>query len=507
MHTTMDDNESEPLQGDKVAQSGYATPPDLSVPAWTASASTSPHLLAQLDSPSQRSSVQSELPRSANARQAPSLDLYRRATWAPDGSAILAITESQNKHVLQRHASGHLERIVEHKSPSPNLDAIWYPVPAMGQPTNPDSGADQTPSTSIWCFAESHRDLPTRLTAANDGRTRASYSIMNHVEKFVGPHSLAFSPDLSRLYCGLYSGLAIFPLSRPGLNMHAHVPLISGKRSIGGQKGIVSALATSTHPSDPSSHELVAVGTFNGTVGVYDFSPAAFPEPAEHTSIPSAAGFAEESLAQISCLAGWSEIEGDGITQLRFHPLSPYVLFVASRRSDYIYVYDIRYLMGDTSRWLFRPLSQAASGVRSAHLLAKLPRPDGASHQRIHFDVDWAGRWLASGDENGMILLWRIDTGRFMDQHDEQDDAEAQALELRPDFSWSAHRDTVGSVSFHPYQPWLASVSGSRRWPDAGALSDSDTSDAESEVEMGRKAWTTNDSSLKIWDFSHPPAS
>lgn len=501
------DMDSEAIQSTEAAQADYPTPPDLHIPQWSSligtATTTSPHLLAKLSGPSDDLSVSSI----SSGAGIPCHDFYRSASWAPDGGIILAITESQQKHLLhcsrqpqkEQHSTGYIKRFCELKSPSPLLDAIWYPMPALEQPSEVGT---QDP-TATWCFAESHRDLPIRLTGSSDGRARASYSIMNHVEKFVGPHSLAFSPDLSRLYCGLWSSLAVFPLSRPGLNTQSQIPLVSGKRSVGGQRGIISALAVTVTPSAPTS-ELVAVGSFSGTVGIYSFDPATFPEPTEHT-----ASHAEESLAQSSCMAGWREIEGDGITQLRFHPLSPYVLFVASRRSEYIYVYDIRYLMGDTSRWNFRPLAQAAAGVRTAHLLAKLKRPSTASQQRVHFDLDWAGRWLASGDEDGMIHVWRIDTGRFTD---ESDLGGQNTASLMPDLSWEAHQDVVGSVAFHPYEPWLLSVSGSRQWPEPASTSDSDSEETSDDASQpsnegsGRhRAWSTTDSSLKIWDFSHPP--
>ncbi|ETS65036.1 hypothetical protein PaG_00489 [Moesziomyces aphidis] len=532
-----------PSEGSRTAaaiESEYPTPPELSIAAWRRRMSeqtkvTSPHLLAQLDRPalcaispagdSKGTTARRSRPSSSARTRS---DFYRRASWAPDGSVLLAITESQRNHILGCYASkaddpspststdgcrGAVELLGETKSPSPLLDAIWYPVPALDSAhgTSEESGAGQTESAAVgmtptmtWCFAESHRDLPTRLTASSTGEARASYSIMNHVERFVGPHALAVSPDLSRLYCGLWSALAVFPLSRPGLNTHSSLPLVAGKRSRGGQRGIVSALATAPNPANPT-HDLVAAATFSGSVGIYGFDPAAFPEPAEHT-----ARHDEDILAQTSCLAGWSEIEGDGVTQLRFHPLTPYVLFVASRRSDHIYVYDIRYLMGDSARWSFRPLSQPATGVRSAHLLAKLHRPGGASAQRLFFDIDWAGRWLASGDDQGSIHLWRIDTGRFTDS----DDAAGQA-EIAPDLSWKAHQDAIGSVSFHPHQPWLASVSGSRHWPEdegnSSSESDRDSSDSDSASASDSSAgsghfrtWQTRDSSLNIWDFSDP---
>ncbi|SJX64257.1 related to Guanine nucleotide-binding protein beta 5 [Sporisorium reilianum f. sp. reilianum] len=505
----MQSDDAEQLRTAEAAASDYPTPPELNIASWNAlvkaGAVTTPHLLISISSPSQCSTAQSE--EQPNHKQQLN-DFYRRASWSPDGSRLLAVTESQQKHVyrysrVEGSNRGKLERHSKLKSPSPLLDTVWYPLPAMEQPTE---GAVASTSTT-WCFAESHRDLPIRLTASDDGCTRASYSIMNHVERFVGPHSLAFSPDLSRLYCGLHSALAVFPLSTPGLNTHSLISLTSGKRSVGGQKGIVSSLAAAAHPTEPA-HEPIAVGTFDGTVAVYSFDPMQLPEPTDHTAARTAASQDQEPLAESACLAGWREVEGDGITQLRFHPLSPYVLFVASRRSDYIYVYDTRYLMGDGSRWSFRPLAQPAAGVRSAHLLAKLRRSGGATRQRIYFDVDWAGRWLATGDEQGLIHMWRIDAGRFVDQSD----VDADELEMTPDLCWKAHQDTVGSVVFHPHEPLLASVSGSRRWPDIGSASDSgseydtDSSDSSRASESARRAWTTNDSSLKVWDFSEPPA-
>ncbi len=117
------------------------------------------------------------------------------------------------------------------------------------------------------------------------------------------------------------------------------------------------------------------------------------------------------------------------------------------------------------------------------------------------------------GDEEGRVHLWRVDTGRFTDQSDADAgaDDESEAAELAPDLSWKAHGDAVGSVSFHPYEPWLLSVSGSRRWDAAahtddssvsGGSSDEETNDSHSEP---KRAWTTLDSSLKVWDFSLPP--
>ena len=59
-------------------------------------------------------------------------------------------------------------------------------------------------------------------------------------------------------------------------------------------------------------------------------------------------------------------------------------MFVASRRSSVIQVYDTR----DPSA-----------------PFAELPR-DGQTNQRLTFDVDPWGRYLAAGDRNGKVKVW-----------------------------------------------------------------------------------------------------
>lgn len=109
----------------------------------------------------------------------------------------------------------------------------------------------------------------------------------------------------------------------------------------------MSALAFSPHQAGT-----YAAGTFSGSVCLYD----------------------EDSSGVLAHLEG---VEGGGVTQLAFHPLNPDILFVASRRSSAIQVFDLR----DTTA-----------------PVASLERP-ASTNQRLAFDVDPWGRWIASGDE------------------------------------------------------------------------------------------------------------
>lgn len=86
----------------------------------------------------------------------------------------------------------------------------------------------------------------------------------------------------------------------------------------------------------------------------------------------------EDSSGVLAHLEG---VEGGGVTQIAFHPLNPNTLFVASRRSSAIQVFDLR----DTTM-----------------PAARLERP-ASTNQRLAFDVDPWGRWIASGDEVSSI--------------------------------------------------------------------------------------------------------
>lgn len=63
--------------------------------------------------------------------------------------------------------------------------------------------------------------------------------------------------------------------------------------------------------------------------------------------------------------------------QVRFHPLSPNHLFVASRRSSTIQIYDLR---------------------NPSMPLSHLPR-QGSTNQRLTFDLDPWGRYLVAGEQ------------------------------------------------------------------------------------------------------------
>lgn len=157
----------------------------------------------------------------------------------------------------------------------------------------------------------------------------------------------------NRLYCGFENAIEVIDIASPGYDNHERLKTNATRRDKGGQKGIISAISFSQH-----NVGTYAAGSFNGSVVLYD----------------------EDTGARAT--AHLDGVQGGGVTQLAYHPLDGNTLFVASRRSDAIQVFDLR----DTS-------APVARLERSAD-----------TNQRIEFGLDPWGRYLASGDEVGCSL-------------------------------------------------------------------------------------------------------
>lgn len=260
----------------------------------------------------------------ANGNSDEQQDFWRRAKWSPDGSHLLAQTESHHLDLFRLVSSSSssdadeatsaasaststpsktpsytLQHLLRISSPTPLLTYTWYPFAHPSQPAS-------------WCFAFSSRDVPVRLVDAYTGKTRATYGIEDHVERFVGPHALAFTPDGASLLCGHGSSLSIFDVTKPGTNTCATMPLVPMRRAVGAevQRGVVAEVAVAGHHAGSEGGEqLVAVGTFAGTVGIYQRGAGA-PSGRWNDSAKT------PKVASSLCLAGWREEEGVGVVQV-----------------------------------------------------------------------------------------------------------------------------------------------------------------------------------------------
>ncbi|KAH9819500.1 WD40-repeat-containing domain protein [Melampsora americana] len=300
------------------------------------------------------------------------------------------------------------------------LSTCWFPHSRSDDPAR-------------YCFATAVKDHPIHLLDATDGRLRASYPLVDHREQMVAPHSMLFSQDGTSLYASHECAIEIFDISRPGCPGERYKTSPT-RRSRDGQKGIISTLA-----ADPTHTGLLAAGSFSGQIGIYDtlaseLSPQMIFHSAEHT----------------------------GITQVKFHLLNERVLFTASRRSNSIECWDLRY---------------AAACFHTFH------RP-GHTNQRLSFDIDYSGFNLATGAQDGKIRVYRLDH-----------------LDSEPVLKMTLHSDVIGSVAFSPAGCSIVSCSGSRKnkFDEAQHINEIDVDHDLYGGPPERK----NDTELAIWKFNY----
>lgn len=110
-----------------------------------------------------------------------------------------------------------------------------------------------------------------------------------------------------------------------------------------------------------------------------------------------------------------------------------------------------------------------------------------ATNQRIYFDLDMSGRYLLSGDTEGVVSVWDTQTAP-PDGNEEL---------LQPQLRFQAHWDCTNGISIHPFMPLLATSSGQRQFPwpsDSEIDSDGEGGEAVMSPQESRQ-----DNTLSLW--------
>ncbi|KAF4571068.1 hypothetical protein EYR36_008395 [Pleurotus pulmonarius] len=384
-------------------------------------------------------------------------DFARQARWCADGSCILANTESGRFQLLtsQKLYEGTSKLDIQtFPQASPIVEFAWFPSASILNP-------------ATFCFAASVRDCPVKLLHGTDGRLRASYPIVDHRERFIAPHSLAFTPTMSSLYCGFEDAIEIFDLSMPG-HPGTRLQTSPSKKSKDGIKGIVSALAFTPYSPEGSWFAAGSLSQSAYNICLYDQSQGDVP---------------------LLYLGAGSKSVRAGVMQLAFNNAKPHLLYASFRRHSQIYAWDLR------------------GGVDEPIYTLKPPEDRSPrTNQKLKFDIDASGKWLASGGPDGRISAWDLD------------EMSSQPGILNATHTFQAHEDSVGSVAFHPLDPLLLSVSGSRHFnsatdsdsgSDSEAAPDVDGSDnSEPQVRTrhvpskgSRTRPVSNSNSMKVWSL------
>ncbi|CAL8326627.1 unnamed protein product [Lota lota] len=268
--------------------------------------------------------------------------------WAPDGSCVLTNSADNvlRLYNLPAEVYSYDWDLLTEMSPVLRMaegdtiyDYCWYPKMSSLDPES-------------CILASSSRDNPVHVWDAFYGEVRASYRPYNHLDELSAAHSLCFSPDGTRLYCGFDKTVRVFHTDRPGRDCEER-PTIVKKQ---GQGGIISCLAVSP------CLEVYACGSYSRTVGLYscqDGTPLAL-LPARHRG---------------------------GVTHLLFSPDGNY-LYTGGRKDPEVLCWDLR----EPGRVVF-----------------SLQR-NVATNQRIYFDMDRSGGYLLSGDTEGLVSVWDTQT-------------------------------------------------------------------------------------------------
>ncbi|KAJ1300575.1 hypothetical protein OPQ81_002229 [Rhizoctonia solani] len=270
-------------------------------------------------------------------------NFFRNVQWCMDGSSLLGVTEHASLEVLNLTGEGNEVQLKHHLSlpqPAPILSTAWFPTASASDPAS-------------YCFVKAIRDTPIKLIDASDGRVRASYKIVDHRERFVAPHCMAFNMYMNRLYCGFEDAIEVFDVHYPGEGTRLHT--VPTKKSRDGIRGIISSLAFA-----PDWSGTYAAGSFGGAIAIYT----------------------EDTGTQVQ---NWLDgIEG-GVTQIRFNPTQTHMVYAAFRRTPVI------------ARWDLRNPSEPEF---------LYDRGMVSTNQRLSFDVSSDGRWVVGGDERGQISFF-----------------------------------------------------------------------------------------------------
>ncbi|XP_060730737.1 telomerase Cajal body protein 1 [Tachysurus vachellii] len=345
----------------------------------------------------------------------------RGCKWAPDGSCILSNSADNVLRVYNLPPELY----------SSSWDLLSEMSPVLRMPEG-DTVYDYCwfPKMSSLdpdtCFiASSSRDNPVHIWDAFYGNLRATFRPYNHLDELTAAHSLCFSPDGSQLYCGFDKTVRVFYTERPGRDCEQR-PTVVKKQ---GQTGIISCMAFS--PSQP----MYVCGSYSRTVGLY-------------------------SCEDGSMLALLPQRHHGGVTHLLFSP-DGNQLYTGARKDQEILCWDLR----DPGRVLF-----------------SLPR-NVSTNQRIYFDLDPSGRYLVSGDTDGVMSVWDTLTAP----------PDCNEEVLRPVLQFQAHTDCTNGISLHPFMPLVASCSGQRQFPWPGH------SDDEDEEKMMTSSDIRENNGLVLW--------
>ena len=308
--------------------------------------------------------------------------------WSPDGTCVLT-------SVVEQSVSGESYRMVVHDVDGNGL------ISPEGKDLGKNQGTEGIYSyawfphanredPSSFCYAVARRGHPVHVyDACGDGSSRGSYvAVDERMDEMDSIYSIAFNHTGQYLYGGGRRRGVIygFDTSQPGRNSFTFMWDQAEQRD-----GIISRICCGKYALE----NVVAVGTYGKRIGLFDVY----------------------SNGMMCVLEGHI----GGVTHMEFSADGNY-LYTGARKDGSIYCWDVRYLSGS---------------------VYKIERESKKSNQKIYFDIEPAGRCLASGGDTGIVQLYDLTDGS-------------------PAGSFRGASDVVNGCCFHPSEVLLATSSGER---------------------------------------------
>jgi WD40 repeat protein len=380
-------------------------------------------------------------------------------SFSPDGLCVLTSTAADSKLRLYNTPS-EMPSVKEQQNSNHQLQDwravfnvnagesvrhyAWYPRMRSNDPAS-------------CCFLAAARDQPAHLHDAYTGAVRATYCPYNALDEMESPTVVAFTPDCHKILAAGFRTdrtIHVFDIDIPGRDSTV-LHLGKTRRSIDGQKGLVSAIAF----GGSTNQQLLAVGTYSpGSIYVYDWrvrqpetgtvmngscvvghgkgharkkrrfvTPTADHDDSNTPDDPNSHWFS-------AAKAKWFQSKAqNGVTRLLFAPRQGHILYSASRRSNAIIAWDLRVLSGNPD-FQSNPIHGFASFETNSD-----------TNQRIDFDIDPTGQYLFVGGLDKRVRVYDTVTGAL---------------------AWIIDhlKDAANGVSLAQEQPLLAVATGSRKF-------------------------------------------
>ncbi|KAK6356144.1 hypothetical protein TWF718_000516 [Orbilia javanica] len=395
-------------------------------------------------------------------------NVFRSVEWTADGTSLIAVTEdnfirtfiappdlltSYNPHILLPYSIT--------PTPTTPFTTALYPFFTLSDPS----------TTQLLTSIHSQ---PIHLRNLLYPHITASYPLIHPTtEKYLTPHSLLWTSTATHFLAGTDSQIHLFDVSR--YNSGPLETFTTGKKRKPGKnkKGISNFFSSSTLQSASTDdantrsiisalsihhqHNFLAAGTFSRRILLYS-------SPYQDGVLTNVINLnSNKTHPQFRNFPG--NIKGNGITDISFTDNGNH-LIVAERRSNVVYIYDLRY-PGEVWSVLMGRRADTNQKLGVAYCSSY-----GAGENRMENVV-------VAGGTDGVVRVWTPFEGSIVE--------EEEGGHLKPVEKFVAARDPVTAVAVHPYGGVLATSSGQRKNINLREETDSESEEEEQSSKEGEE--------------------